>query len=58
MASLEVFELNTPFVIDMDLFHRIGLAFSGIADGHGTAKQLPLPIEDERPSLLPLQTPK
>ena len=58
MTSFEVFELNMPFVIGMDLFHRIGLSISGIADGREATKRLPPPIEDEPPSLLPLQTPE
>lgn len=58
MTSFEVFELNTPFVIGMDLFHRIGLSISGITDGREATKRLPLPIEDESPSLIPLQTPE
>jgi len=58
MASFEVFELKTAFVIGMDLLHRLGIAMSGIEDGRDSAQRLPPPIPDEKPSIVPLTTPE
>ncbi|GJJ75097.1 hypothetical protein EMPS_07455 [Entomortierella parvispora] len=57
LASFELFDLQYPFVIGMDLFNKLGFSIGGIADGRANAQTLPTPTPDEKPSVLPLETP-
>ncbi|GJJ71586.1 hypothetical protein EMPS_03936 [Entomortierella parvispora] len=41
----------------MDLFNKLGFSIGGIADGRANAQTLPTPTPDEKPSVLPLETP-
>ncbi|KAG0299187.1 hypothetical protein BGZ98_010264 [Dissophora globulifera] len=57
-TSFEVFEVEYPIVIGMDLFSRLGFSIQGIDDGRKDATLLPTPIPDTPPNLVPLETPE
>ncbi|KAG0195837.1 hypothetical protein BGX28_000535, partial [Mortierella sp. GBA30] len=56
-TALEVFDLEFAFIIGMDIFHELGFSIGGISDGREDAHCLPPPIPDEKPSILPIETP-
>ncbi|KAF9176180.1 hypothetical protein BGZ51_001466, partial [Haplosporangium sp. Z 767] len=56
-APYEVIEQNHAITIGMDLFHRYGFNIIGLPDPEESTDRMPLPVEDEKPTLIPLTTP-
>ena len=56
-APYEVIEQDHAITIGMDLFHHFGFNIVGLPDPELSTAKAPTPIEDEKPTLIPLSTP-
>ena len=56
-APYEVIEQNHAITIGMDLFHRYGFNIIGLPDPEESTGRMPMPVEDEKPTLIPLTIP-
>jgi len=56
-APYEVIEQKHAITIGMDLFHRYGFNIIGLPDPEESSDRMPVPVEDEKPVLIPLTVP-
>jgi hypothetical protein len=56
-APFEVIKQEHAITIGMDLFHRFGFNIVGLPDPEQSTTKVPPPVEDEKPTLIPLTTP-
>ncbi|KAI1285854.1 hypothetical protein EDD11_000708, partial [Mortierella claussenii] len=56
-APYEVIEQKHAITIGMDLFHRYGFNIVGLPDPEESTGRMPVPVEDEKPTLIPLTIP-
>ncbi|KAF9082626.1 hypothetical protein BGX29_003721, partial [Mortierella sp. GBA35] len=57
-APYEVIDQQHAITIGMDLFHRYGFNIIGLPDPVESPDRLPMPVEDEKPTLIPLTIPE
>jgi hypothetical protein len=57
-APYEVIEQSHAVTIGMDLFHRYGFNIVGLPDAEESSERMPAPVEDEKPTLIPLTVPE
>ena len=57
-APYEVIEQDHALTIGMDLFHRFGFNLVGLPDPEMSTAKVPPPVEDEKPTLIPLAVPE
>jgi hypothetical protein len=57
-APYEVIDQQHAITIGMDLFHRYGFNIIGLPDPVESPDRLPVPVEDEKPTLIPLTIPE
>jgi hypothetical protein len=57
-APYEVIDQQHAITIGMDLFHRYGFNIIGLPDPVESPDRLPVPVEDEKPTLIPLAIPE
>jgi len=56
-APFEVIQQEHAITIGMDLFHRFGFNIVGLPDPEQSTAKAPPPVEDAKPTLIPLTTP-
>jgi hypothetical protein len=56
-APYEVIDQQHAITIGMDLFHRYGFNIIGLPDPVESPDRLPMPVEDDKPTLIPLTVP-
>ena len=56
-ATYEVIEQDHALTIGMDLFHLYGFNIVGLPDPELSTAKAPAPVEDEKPTIIPLTTP-
>ncbi|KAG0352767.1 hypothetical protein BGX24_007466, partial [Mortierella sp. AD032] len=56
-APYEVIDQQHAITIGMDLFHRYGFNIIGLPDPVESPDRLPIPVEDDKPTLIPLTVP-